>query len=95
MTLQPGCYIDSHHGHYCVPMVIELAAEHGFIVDPFVRFALDHYNDCYHETDYPGEALIEVSDEAIDWLNQHEGLPGHWWMWNDGDFGLYAEEDVD
>lgn len=93
--MEPGCYIDSHHGHYAIPGVIKLAQGQGFTIDPFAEYALASYEAHSYEAHYPMDSLIELSDEAIDWLNQHEGLPGHWWQWNDGDFGLYAEEDVD
>lgn len=94
-TPTPGCYIDSHHGHYAIPGVIRLAQDHGFCIDQFAQFTLDSYDEHYWNDNYPGETLIELSDEAIEWLNHNEGLTGHWWGWNEGDFGLYPIEDDD
>jgi hypothetical protein len=91
----PGCYIDSHHGHYAHVEAIKIAVSMGMPIDPFTDWVLAKYDDHWHEADYPSEALLELLDEAEDFLNQNHGLPGHWWMWNDGDFGLYAEGDVD
>lgn len=92
---EPGCYVDSHHGHYAVPMLIEWAAATGFPVDPFVRYALDNYDHDYHNESYPNEALIEVSDEAINWLNENRSIEGHSWGWQEGDFGLWPDETDD
>lgn len=93
MDRLPGCYIDSHNGHYAIPMVVQLAEGLGFPVDPLVSWTVGSYDRDNHMDGYPHEALIELSDEAIEWLNQNEGLSGHWWEWNDGDFGLYPVED--
>jgi hypothetical protein len=108
ITLEPGCYLDSHRGHYIVRDMIELAISHGYIVDGFVRFALDAYDEHCHEDDYPTEGLIEVADDALAWLNVGDNsgrerpikgqnnppaVPdGYAWDWNDGDFGLYEIE---
>lgn len=110
-TPQPGCHIDSHHGHYAIPEVIRLAERLGYIVDPFLAYALDKYGADNAQENYPHEALISACDDAIDWLNEGresertERIPGqnwspeipegHWWGWNDGDFGLYPEEDFE
>lgn len=104
-TIQSGCYIDSHMGHYAIPESIKIAVSFGFHIDPFAQFALDAYDSFYFEDNYPSESLIELSDEAIDWLNSTPTM--HWsgdarppvrpentyWGWNDGDFGLWPEED--
>lgn len=104
--LETGCYFDSHRGHYIVPAVIDLGRSHGYILDPFVEFAVARYEDWYHDADFPAEALIEVSDDVIGWLNGDGGsgpkqpdppeIPdGTVWMWLDGDFGLYEIGDED
>lgn len=95
MALTPGCYIDSHHGHYAIPAVVEMAKSAGFLLDPFAEYAVFNYEARNSDEDYPHEALIELSEEAIEWLNHNEGLTGHWWGWNEGDFGLYPIEDED
>lgn len=102
---ETGCYLDNHRGHYIVRDAILLAIEFGFIVGPFERFALDHYDDLGHEESYPQEALVDLLDEATQWLNMVQGeriygqnLPPktpdeYWWGFNDGDYGLWREED--
>lgn len=102
-TFEPGCYIDSHLGHYAIPAAIRFAVEQGYILDPFEKYALDRYDAANHTDEYPGEALIELSDEVIDWLN-HGGKTGQneppaitddvYWGWEDGDFGLWSSSTV-
>lgn len=102
---ETGCYLDNHRGHYIIRDTIELAAHWGFIVGPFERFALDHYDDLGHEEDYPQECLIELCDEAVAWLNagREERMPGQnfppivpdgfHWSFEDGDFGLWQYDE--
>jgi hypothetical protein len=108
ITLEPGCYLDSHRGHYIVRDMIELAIDHGYIVDGFVRFTLDAYDEHYHEDNYPSGQLGELADDALAWLNVGDNsgperpikgqnnppaIPDDYaWDWNDGDFGLYEIE---
>jgi hypothetical protein len=104
---ETGCYLDNHRGHYITRDAILLAQGLGFIVGEFERFALDHYDDLGHEEGYPQEALIELCDEAVAWLNNGQGerMPGqnfppiipedHIWHFYDGDFGLYPIEELD
>lgn len=107
--LEPGCYIDSHHGIYATPLMIRLGVEHGYILDPFEEYALARYETESGNEDYPFEAIGELSQDVEDWLNagpnERLDLPlkgqnsppaipaDHWWGWNDGDFGLYPEGD--
>ena len=102
---ETGCYLDSHRGHYMTRDMIWLAEEFGFIVGLSDKFVLAKYEECSHEKDYPYEVLVELADEARDWLNcgDNEGIDraikgqnsppiipeGHGWEWLDGDFGLY------
>jgi hypothetical protein len=104
-----GCYLDNARGHYITRDMILLACDYGFIVDPFAAFVLARYDELGHEEDYPHESLAWIADEALEWLNvgENTGLDrpirgqnnppiipaGHSWGWNDGDFGLYADED--
>lgn len=111
--LETGCYLDNHRGHYLTRDMIELAIGHGFIIDPFAQYALDHYEDWssvendLHSGMY--ECLHSLAADALEWLNcgENSGLDrpikgqnsppvipeGTAWEWNDGDFGLYEEED--
>lgn len=90
---QPGCYVDSHHGHYAIVRVIDIATDLGRPLDPFATYTLSRYDEDSHLPNYPGEAVIEESDRAIEWLNEHHCPDGYSWGWYEGDFGLYAEGD--
>jgi hypothetical protein len=92
-AFEPGCYIDSHHGHYAIPGVITLARKLGYEVSPETDAILARYDTDSHEPDYPGERVIEESDAAIEWLNDNQAREGFAWAWNDGDFGLYPTEE--
>lgn len=108
---ETGCYLDSHRGHYITRDVIELAIGYGFILNGFEQFALDAYGESSDWESYPYDALYELCDEAISWLNHgRDSYPDarmagqNWppiipadtyWSFNDGDFGLYAIEDLD
>jgi hypothetical protein len=96
MTFEPGCYFDSHQGHYVVPAIIKLAYANGSMRDPFVEYALSRYDEDHDIEGYPSEALIDESDKAIEYLNtalQAQGVKGFTWRWDEGDFGLYPDED--
>jgi hypothetical protein len=142
---ETGCYLDNHRGHYITRDAIRLAVDHGFIIGPFEKFAIDMYEDHDGDQEFPFEAMVELCDEAIAWLNsgqtecdncegginprdgdywthkddeakvprckkctgtgrgdriQHQNFPpiipeNTSWGWNDGDFGLYENEEED
>jgi hypothetical protein len=138
---ETGCFLDNHRGHYITCDAILLAVGHGFIIGPFEQFALGLYTEFYDNAEYPNESLIELCDEAVNWLNSGQDkcpdctdgfLPtadfwtdkagrmrcktcsghgqgpriegqnfppivpeGYYWAFNDGDFGLYKEEELD
>jgi hypothetical protein len=94
-TFEPGCYFDSHRGHYIFPEIIRLAENEGRELNAEMMGILDRYEDDSHEADYPMESVIDESESAIQWLNDHRGREGYVWEWNDGDFGFYAIEEDD
>jgi hypothetical protein len=103
---ETGCYLDNHRGHYISRDVIDFACAEGFIIGSFERFVVDLYDSHSYYEDYPQEGLIELCDEAIAWLNSSDvdrisgqNVPpkkpeGTYWSFNDGDFGLYAEDEL-
>lgn len=66
---QTGTYLDNHRGHYIQRDAIELAADYGYMIGGFEKFALDMYQDHNHEQGYPHEELTELCDDAVTWLN--------------------------
>jgi len=140
---ETGCHLDNHRGHYITAAVIDLAVGYGWILDPMLKWVVDQYDNHNTDEDYPHEGLIELADEAIEWLNSGQeacdncdgGMSprdgDYWthkddadkakrckkctgygrgprlagqnfppkvpegarWGYNDGDFGLYTEEE--
>lgn len=87
----PGVYLASHRGHYLDRDVVRFATSLGFQIDPFAQFACRAYEDQNHEADYPHEALRDLADDAIEFLNdRYNPDPDHLtWGYDDGDFGLW------
>ena len=96
-----GCHLDNHRGHYITRDAIQLAQEFGFIVGSFEQWAIDTYaaevmldnsnNNLYDS--YPNEAMIELCDEAVAWLNSGQtqcvdclgsGQDAEGWLAKDG-----------
>jgi hypothetical protein len=108
---ETGCYLDNHRGHYITRDMIWLAEGYGFILGEMESFVLDQYDELNANENYPTESLYALADEALEWLNVGENtgvdrpirgqnsppaIPeGTSWGWNDGDFGLYEDEDED
>lgn len=89
----PGCYIDGHHGHFGTPAMLRLAIGAGFKpTDDDTSAILARYGTD-QETDDDTEALVWVADRAEQWLNDTYPLAGHSWRWDDGEFGLYPDDD--
>jgi hypothetical protein len=82
---ETGCWLDNHRGHYITRDVIQLAQEFGFIIGQFEQFAVALYDkadslitgDYSHNIEYPHEAMMELCDDAIEWLNSGQGQCAH------------------
>jgi hypothetical protein len=69
---ETGCFLSNARGHYISRDVIDFAVEHGWIIGPFEQYAVSMYdsaNEGHSAADYPQEALMELADEAVEWLN--------------------------
>ena len=66
---QCGVWLSNSRGHYIGRDAIELATGWGFIIDGFAQWALVTYDDRNSYSDYPDEALNDLCDEAVAWLN--------------------------
>lgn len=71
---EAGCFLDNHRGHYIARDVIQLAQSFGFIIGPFEEWALVTYEMHSHDEHFPGETIIELADEAINWLNSGQDV---------------------
>lgn len=92
---EPGCYIAGHEGHYGTPSLVRFAIGLGMLVTGEDATLLDRYHEDNHLPDFPHEHLVDLADRAEAWLNEHHPREGHSWRWDDGEFGLYPDEDED
>lgn len=91
---EPGVYVDGARGHKASVMVIEMAAANGMTIDPFESWAIDTWDEHGHLPTFPNDAMDSLLDNCVDHLNTVLKIPFHTWRWDDGDFGLYPDEDV-
>jgi hypothetical protein len=89
-----GCWLDNHRGHYITRDVILLAADHGFPLSDEDRAFVDTYDEDCHEPNFDFESLVDLSDRAIDWMNEVlcDRPDDTYFQFLDGDFGLYPAE---
>ena len=66
---ETGCYLDSHRGHYILRDVVWLAEGFGYHVGPLEKFALDMYGKEPDDVEFPDEAMHDMADAAVQWLN--------------------------
>ena len=93
-TIHPGCYVDSHHGSYAVPMVIRLAQQHGMALttEDEATLTLEENGgpDNYDAQPDHSEHLYSILEQAEEWLNTRSRPDDiHTWSWEQGDYGLY------
>ena len=96
--LEPGCYIDSHWGHYQSQRIIEMAMDLGW-PDPAPKETanlLSQYPDLDLD-DNPNAADIwyDIVDEAEEYINDRHVPEGYWFGHHPdmGDVGVYPIED--
>jgi hypothetical protein len=91
---ETGVYLSNQRGHYISRDIIDLATGYGFIIGSFEQFAVSVYDQYTEFEDYPSQAIYELADEAIEWLNSGQDdcpdctdgfLPTKdWWTDKDG-----------
>lgn len=86
-----GCYLDGQRGHYIARDTIDLASYWGFPLTKdearfTARYALDG-----DKPDYPHEALSDLCDRAVDWLNENIAPEGASFGFDDGLYLLTAD----
>jgi len=81
---EAGCYQDGacHSQDEMDRFVISLAEAYGW----------DGDNSEEAPDDEADEFLNEIADEAISYLNSLEAREGHYWAFENGDFGLWTED---
>lgn len=93
--IEPGCFIDGHHGHYVLPMSIRLAMRHGYRpAFPGVESLVERYDMDWHEfSPQDFVDLTEASDDALEYLT---GITeGGYWEWVDGELFLTADDEAE
>ena len=95
MAYMPGCYADATFGHEhtrkrCAEVVGEVLA-HVPSRDWSSSAAASAMFIASLSGPMPDDAWDE--HEAADFLNKHDSHAGFWWGWQDGDFGLWPEDD--
>ena len=81
---ETGCYQDGacHSQDEMDRFVIELAQAYGWPGD-----------DDWVDDDEADLFINEITDEAIDFLNSLETREGHYWAFENGDFGLWTSDE--
>lgn len=95
-----GCIIDGRHGWHAHVAMIREAVAYGYsltLVD--IVACLVYESDVESDVDSPDgvDWLLNqggIMDAAEAWLNESVARPGHYFGWEDGDFGYWASYDV-
>lgn len=89
-----GCWIDGHHGQYATPMLCQLAIGQGMPMadaDKMDVYAwLNQSRDVWAVTDDVIENVVELSDDALVWLNENIAPDGYAFGWHNGEFFLWS-----
>lgn len=86
--METGCIFDGHRGQYIYGDIISLAVSHGMQLS-----ALDAQEMSIAARDSvlgagvtATEAVIDIANEAEEWLNEHVAEDGHSFGWFDGEY---------
>lgn len=83
-----GCYFDGCFGQtYNDIRLIDMALGWGWVDEDASRLS-DIAEDDMSLEDV--DLLLEVANDAEEWLNQQETRTGLYWAWDDGNFGLWV-----
>lgn len=85
-----GCWIDGTWGWRGTPRVIEIAEAYGMTVEPSIK-EQGIYNIVEDADGY--DQIVDLSDDAEAWLNEHVAPEGFSFGWDDGEFFLRATVD--
>lgn len=102
-----GVYIDGHWGQYGSARLVQMAHEMGWVDSVPIRLndlseersslevaqSMLTFTGLDDPTGQIFEQILWAADDAEAWLNEHRRPEGSYWSWEDGEFGLWAEED--
>jgi len=97
-----GCYGDGTYGHQhtrdrCADVLAYYAHANfkarGYGI-PLLDYQLD-WSSLLEALWAPMSDDAWEEHKAGDWLNEHAPFTDAWWGWQDGDFGLWLEEEED
>lgn len=83
--LETGCYVAGHWGIYAYQQVTELAESFGYHGRVLTE---DECRDSSEDID-----LVDIAEEAEDWLNENVAEEGHSFGWFDGEFYYWSNAD--
>jgi hypothetical protein len=84
-TIQTGCYIDGHWGQYGFGRLLTVAESFGWVNASNVNE--DNQND------FDLEFVVDLADEAENWLNENVAPADTSFGWFDGEFFLWTNTD--
>jgi len=88
-----GCYVDGARGIYAIDEQVAIARAHGATITHDCEEL--HAETCF-ESEFAGcEWAGDYADKADDYMNTHFPVEGHYWGWNNGDWGLWAIDEED
>lgn len=89
-----GCIFDSHMGWHNTYRIVDLAVANGMVIDKADAEVMEAYEnqaetlvdgDEVHDSATIAEFATEISDKALEFLNDHCTAPFQYVEWDDGD----------
>lgn len=94
-----GCWVDGHWGQYAVARMTQIAGQGGYdsqrILDLADRHLASQTTGDTGLTPDESEELMDASDSAEQWMNEHLAPEGYLFSWEDGEFWLLSQEEWD
>lgn len=84
-TIQTGCYIDGHWGQYGIGRLLTVAESFGWV-------NANNVNED-NQNDFDLEFVVDLADEAENWLNDNIAPSDASFGWFDGEFYLWSNKD--
>lgn len=95
-TGETGCLIGGHHGWRGTVEVIHIARAYGFTLEDEDQELIDRVDANNRMMDATADewwdAIVPMSDDAEEYLNEHIAPEGYQFGWYDGEFYLSSDE---